>query len=271
MKVCSKCGADWGLHGKDYKRKDCNGYYHKCSICNSSSEPIESSVDGSRILVIPDLHAPFMHVDAIGFLKRIEKKYNCNKIVMLGDELDMHYSSFHETDPDGMSANAEMEVAVRQLTTLAKEFPNMDVCLGNHTAIPARRAFTAGLSNRWIKTPKEILLELGAPVEGWNYADSHTIGRIKFTHGIARKAKQRMLQDGISIVQGHYHSESYIWHHVNDVQKLFAMQLGALIDDSAYTFSYGRHYAKSHKNCGVIIDGVPIIEYMDLGSKVVTG
>jgi hypothetical protein len=107
------------------------------------------------------------------------------------------------------------------------------------------------------------------PCKGWEYSDSHIIDGIKFTHGIGRKAKQRMLQDGISIVQGHYHSESFVWHQVNAVQKIFAMQLGALIDDSAYAFSYSKHFAKSHKNCGVIVDGVPIIEYMDLGSKVI--
>ena len=230
---------------------------------------IQESGTGTRVLVIPDLHTPFMHKDAVTFLKGIYNKYKCNKVVIIGDEIDMHYSSFHDTDPDGFSARAEMELAVVQLTELARAFPKAKVCIGNHTAISQRRAFSAGLSNRWIKSVKDVLLSYGVPCEGWDYSDHWVIEGVKYTHGTARKAKQRMLQDGISIVQGHYHAESYVWHHVNDVQKLFAMQLGALIEDDAYAFSYGKHFAKSHKNCGVIIDGVPVIEYMDLGSKVV--
>jgi hypothetical protein len=268
MSRCPICKQDWAEHGNAYSRVDSTKVDYYCSNCGGKRKPEEAEGD-SRILVIPDIHAPFMHEDAIDFLKDIHRKYKCTSVVIMGDELDNHYSSFHDSDPDGMSANAELELAAQQLHRLASEFPVAKVCIGNHTAIPQRRAFNSGLSNRWVKSVKEVLIELGVPCEGWDYADSWTIDGVKFTHGTGRKAKQRMLQDGISVVQGHYHSESYIIHHVNAVQKNFAMQLGALIDDDSYAMSYAKHFAKSHKNCGVIVDGVPIIEYMDLGSKVV--
>lgn len=269
MLRCPVCKANWIEFGTSYDRVGSTKVDYYCSHCGSKRKP--EGADRDRVLVIPDLHAPFMHDEAIEFLVSINRKYNCNRVVILGDELDNHYSSFHDTDPDGLSANKELCIAAEQLHRLATEFPEASVCIGNHTAIPQRRAFSAGISNVWIKSVKDVLLEMGVPCEGWDYSDSHIIDGVKYTHGTGRKAKQRMLQDGISIVQGHYHSESYVWHHVNAVQKNFAMQLGALIEDDAYAFAYAKHFAKSHKNCGVVIEGVPIIEYMDLGSKVVYG
>ena len=267
MLMCGNCKMPWDECGAEYTRVGSSKVDYYCKNCGGKRKPTVKR--DSNVLVIPDIHAPFMRDGAIEFLKSINKKYNCTDVVILGDELDNHYSSFHDTDPDGLSANEELSRAAEQLHRLATEFPVAKVCIGNHTAIPQRRAFSSGLSNRWIKSVKDVLLELGIPCEGWEYSDNWVIDNVKYTHGTGRQAKQRMLQDGISIVQGHYHSQSYVYHHVNAVQKNFAMQLGGLIDDDAYAFAYAKQFAKSHKNCGVIVGGVPIIEYMDLGSKVI--
>lgn len=217
-----------------------------------------------RVLVIPDIHTPFMKEGAIEFLKKTYDKYNCNQVVCLGDEIDFHYSSFHNTDPDGMSAEKELQKAVGQLSELAEAFSVMKVCYGNHSDIAKRQAYSAGLTKSLLKDLKQVYLEHGAPVGQWEFSDHFIIDGVKYTHGTGRKAKARMVQDGISVVQGHYHAESYVQWHVNQFQKMFAMQLGALVDDDAYAFAYGKHFAKSHKNCGVVINGVPTIEYMEL-------
>lgn len=55
----------------------------------------------SRVLVIGDLHCPF---DLDGYLEHcqdIYSRHNCNRVVFIGDIIDNHYSSYHETDPDG--------------------------------------------------------------------------------------------------------------------------------------------------------------------------
>jgi len=260
--ICSVCEEDWELVGAEYSRNDHNGKYYICE-CGSKKKPVDE-VCGSRVLVIPDPHAPFMKDGAIEFLTGIYRKYECNEVVCLGDEIDFHWSSFHNTDPDGLNAEDELKQAVKQLSKLAEAFPRVKVCSGNHSDIPKRQAYAAGLSKSLVKDLKSVYLEHGASVEKWEFADHFIIGGVKYCHGTGRKAKARMVQDGISIVQGHYHAESSVQWHVNQFQKLFAMQLGALIDDSAYAFAYGKHFAKSHKNCGVVIDGVPIIEYMEL-------
>ena len=225
---------------------------------------INRVIEDHRVLVIPDLHAPFMHKNTIPFLKSIYEKYDCNEVVCLGDEIDYHRSSFHTSDPDAFGATEELRLATKQLGELAEVFPAMKVCSGNHSQIPKRQAYAIGLSGSLIKENKDILLEFGAHVEGWEFGDHFIIDGVKYTHGTGRQAKQRMLQDGISVVQGHYHSKTYLEYLANDYQLNFAMQLGSLIDDEAYCFNYGKHFAKSHKNCGVVINGVPTIEYMEL-------
>lgn len=219
-----------------------------------------------RVLVIGDQHTPFMLYQYPHFLKYIYDKYNCNEVVNVGDMIDNHYSSFHEADPDGHSAGDELKRIDKQIRLLADYFPAMKICTGNHDAIPARKAFSAGLAKSWVKTPKEMLIEKGLKVDGWNFAPSFTIDGVFYTHGTGRKARQRARQDMQSIVQGHYHSESYIEHFVGKTFKNWCMQVGCGIDDKSYAFQYGKEFSKSHINCGVILENgeLPFLEYMDL-------
>jgi len=69
----------------------------------------------SRILVIGDLHEPFCLDGYLDFCKETYAKYNCNKVVFIGDVIDSHYSSYHETDADGMGGADELEFAIKKL------------------------------------------------------------------------------------------------------------------------------------------------------------
>jgi len=42
------------------------------------------------VLVISDLQYPFAHKDSLAFLKAVNRKYKCNEVVCIGDEVDMH-------------------------------------------------------------------------------------------------------------------------------------------------------------------------------------
>jgi len=250
--TCKKCG------GKQIKRgQQKNRQRYFCTSCHTwSSEAL-----GSRVLVVPDLHTPFMKQGTVDFLEALYDKYDCNQVVFIGDIMDNHYSSFHDTDPDGFGGREELQRAISQIGELIAAFPSAKVVIGNHDAIPQRRVFNSGLSSSWVRTIDEVLTSHGLDVSGWEFADKFVIDGIKYTHGTGRKAKQRMIQDGMSVVQGHYHSESYILYHSNDERTNFAMQIGALIDDEAYAFAYNKHFATSHQCAGVVLDGVPIIEF----------
>ncbi len=216
---------------------------------------------GSRVLAIGDLHEPFSLDDYLDFNVDVYKKYGCNRVVFMGDIIDNHYSSFHDTDPDGHSAAEELRIAKKRVANWYKAFPKAEVCLGNHDIIPDRKAFNAGLSTDWIRNISEVL-----EVPNWKFSESFVIDGVKYVHGTARKARIRAKEDFNSIVQGHYHSESYIEFFVGDRFKFFAMQIGCGVDRKAYAMAYGKYYKKMHINSGVVLeDGhLPILEYMKL-------
>jgi metallophosphoesterase superfamily enzyme len=211
------------------------------------------------LLIIGDLHAPFVRNGYLEFCKSIRDKYNCDEIIFIGDIIDNHYSSFHDTDPDGHGGAKELELAKSEIKMWYKEFPKAKVCLGNHDLIPDRKRFNANITKSWIRPISDVL-----ETKNWVFAESFVIDDILYTHGTARKARQRAKNDLTSVVQGHYHAESYIDFYVGQNYKIFAMQIGCGIDDKAYAMAYGKNYPKNHINCGVIINGMPILEYMPL-------
>ena len=235
-----------------------------CLVDKNAPNVISAFLESERnknILIIGDLHAPFIREGYLEFCQKIYYKHNCTDVIFIGDILDNHFSSFHDTDADGHSAKEELRLAKLQIKEWYKAFPNAKVCLGNHDLIPQRKMFNAGVSKVWLKNIGDIL-----DTPGWEYAEEFLIDDILYVHGTGRKADIRMQQDLISTVQGHYHSESYIKYSVGKRSKLFAMQIGCGVDDKSYAMAYGKYFAKNHINCGVVLENgkLPVIEYMDL-------
>ena len=83
----------------------------------------------TRVLVIGDLHEPFCLDGYLKHCKEVYAIHNCNKVVFIGDVIDNHYSSFHESDPDGMGAGEELKKAIRKLGSWYRAFPNADVTI----------------------------------------------------------------------------------------------------------------------------------------------
>jgi hypothetical protein len=67
------------------------------------------------ILCIPDLHIPYEHPDALNFIEAVMSTYEPSMVVNLGDMLDFHNISFHDSDPDLDNAGAELERAQQKI------------------------------------------------------------------------------------------------------------------------------------------------------------
>jgi len=214
-----------------------------------------------NILVVVDLHTPFTRPEYLDFCKSIYNKYQCTHTVLIGDLIDSHFSSFYDTDPDGHSAGEELRLAKEQIALWYKSFPVAKVCIGNHDLIPVRKAFNAGLSKSWVKSISEVL-----DTPNWEYSEEFVIDDVLYTHGTGRKASSRMINDMTSVVQGHWHSDSYIDYSVGRNDLLFALQVGTGLHDKSYASAYGKNFKKMHINCGVVLENgrLPILEYMDL-------
>jgi hypothetical protein len=70
-------------------------------------------------------------------------------------------------------------------------------------------------------------------------------------------------------VTGHNHSNAGISATATDQELVWGMAVGCGVDHAHMAFAYGKHFKnKPILACGVVIDGSPFVEYMDLGSKV---
>jgi hypothetical protein len=209
-------------------------------------------------LIIPDLHIPFEDKYALQFIKELRKKYNTLNTIFLGDILDMHFSSFHEISTRAKGADEELELARAAVKEWYRAFPNAFVCTSNHGDLPLRKAEYAGLSSQWIKTPSEVL-----NTPNWLYKTYWEFDNFIVTHGTDGKNMRGKLlkyNPNKSLIQGHFHTETSL-EYVNN--KVWLMQLGALIDTDAYAFEYAKNNSKATiKSAAVIVNGVPIIELM---------
>ena len=256
-KDCKKCGKRKPLSEYQREGKGKGGRKAKCKTCTSHFKG-----GTSNVLVVGDLHSPFIKKGYLSFCKSIYKKYKCNEVVFIGDVIDNHYSSFWTADPDGYSAGEELDRAIDMLGGWYKAFPIATVTLGNHDLRIARKMLEAGLSKRWMKSYANVL---ETPL--WKFVDSYELNDVLYTHGGTGKAAIRAKRDLISTVQGHYHTEASIMYHVGLKFKIFGMQVGSGFDEKSYAGSYGKHHPKSAISCGVILDNgkLPIIEMMELG------
>lgn len=206
--------------------------------------------DELRVLVIGDLHEPFCLDGYLQFCKETYANYNCNKVVFIGDVIDSHFSSFHETDPDGMGAGDELDLAISRLSRWVKAFPNADVTIGNHDRIISRKAFSGGIPKAWIKTFNEVL---NAP--GWRFVDRVVIDGVQYVHGEGGTAHAKCRADMMNTVQGHLHTQCYTQHFVGASFRVFGMQVGCGIDHNKYAFAYAKRGKKPAIGCGVVLGG----------------
>lgn len=217
-----------------------------------------------KILVISDMHTPYGHPDTVDFLKALKRKYSFDKVVCIGDEVDYHALSFHDSDPDLLGAGQELEDAIAALSPIYKMFPRVDVVESNHGSMVLRKALVTGMPRRLLKSYNDILL---AP-KGWKWSDDLSLntplGPVYFHHsrGAALKTSQAY---GMSHVCGHQHEQFNISYWSTPEKLLFAMTTGCLIDRRSYAFAYNKTNLKRPIiGVGVIIDGLPKLEPMIL-------
>jgi len=200
-----------------------------------------------NILVIGDLHEPFCLDGYLEWCKEQYILYSCNQVIFIGDILDNHAFSYHEPDPDGMSAGLELEKTIEKVAKWYKAFPKADVCIGNHDLMASRKAMTGGIPAAWIKSYNEVL-----KTPDWNWVDSVAYHNVLYEHyGQAQtKAKNNLM----SSVCGHIHTEAYCRWFVGKRFRIFAMQVGCGVDCDTYAAAYAKNFKKQAIGCSVVLN-----------------
>ena len=215
-----------------------------------------------RILVIPDLHAPYHHRDALSFLRAVADAFAPDLVVNLGDELDGHALSFHESDPNLDSAGVEFEKAREAMQELNELFPHMLLCHSNHGSLVYRRAKAHGIPVQMIKTYREMLFPEGGG-HGWSWRYAWRIrtqtGDVTFKHQASGQPLLDAAHTGTSLVTGHEHGNFDVQYAASSDRLYWAARAGCLIDNDSLAFAYGRHTRnKPILGCIVIVKGIPL-------------
>ncbi len=222
--------------------------------------------DNSRILLISDMHIPYHHQDTFEFLQHLKDKYNPTRIICLGDELDKHALSYHDSDPDLMSAGDELRKSQEYIKVVKKMFPKMDLLDSNHGSMVWRKAKTHGIPKAYIKSYQEVL----GVNDNWKWHFDLTITlpngqRAYFHHGKTSDTVKLSQQMGMNAIQGHFHNDFKVSYWGNQTGLYWGLQVGCLIDDDSMAFAYNNvNIKRPIIGTGMIIDGLPVLEPMVL-------
>jgi metallophosphoesterase superfamily enzyme len=205
-------------------------------------------------LAIGDLHEPFCREGYIKFCKTVQKRFDCKRVVFMGDMIDNHYPSFHTTDPDGYGGGMELSMAVDRLKAWYKAFPEAYVCEGNHDAIIKRKAFDAGVPKKWIKGYAEMF-----NTPNWEYGEEFEFDGVLYRHGTNTSGDKAAFNTALylrkSVVQGHLHSFASVQYTASEHDRIFGLQTGCGVDQKAYSFAYAKNFPRKFIiSCGVILD-----------------
>ncbi len=219
----------------------------------TSPAPKDTKPHGKVVLVIPDLHCPFHHPDALAFLQEVERRTNPDEIVNLGDEVDFHAFSRWPKDPDGLSPGGELRAAIEALIPFYVAFPKMRVCVSNHTIRPHKLMKLTGLPAAMLPAYSTML---NAP-DGWSWHEHIIIDNVRYMHGDQGKGGLNGWTKNSevyhqSVVVGHWHSKAGVYYD----SAMFNVNAGCLIDPTAYAFDYARHsHKKANLGCAVVTGG----------------
>ena len=220
----------------------------------------------SRVLVIPDLHAPVTRKHSLRFCKNQYKKFKCNKVVLIGDVVDWTSISFHVAHPGCPGPKDEYELALHEIKKWYKAFPNAKVCLGNHDRRPHRKAAAEGIPAKLLRNYSEVW-----ETPNWEWGTSFIIDGVFYCHGDGKgggmnPAFNTAKNMGMSVVMGHFHSKAGIKWLVNPLRRWFGMDVGSCVDDTAFAFAYAKEQTyRSVLSCGVVLNGMPQHIMMEVG------
>ncbi len=233
----------------------------------------------SDALMIGDLHCPYHHPDAFEFLGELSAKFKFQLVLLMGDEIDGHAISFHDSkDPDLFSPGHELQNAILALKDLYVIFPHAKILDSNHGSLYMRKIKHAGLPISVLKPIHEIL---EAP-KNWQWVPELYLklpdGSTLYAHhgktGVPLKMARLM---ECHTAQGHFHTKSGIQsmtmfrnheHKGVSLQRFWCMYTGCLINDKSLAYHYNKlGIDRPMLSCGGLLDGRPVIFPMLLNAR----
>lgn len=228
----------------------------------------------SRVLIVPDLHAPAIHPKAFDFIRSLQDEWATELTVFLGDAFDLHSLSVHAKEAGMPNSLLEADQAIEQMQPWYDHFSDGEVhyLTGNHCARILRTAVDSAIPEEWVKPIKEVF----QMPYNWQVVERFgnvQIDGVRYAHGDASPGGktpsfaycQQLFQ---SCVIGHFHSAFGVNWYCNDNMRIFGFNAGCLVDANHLASKYGQRYVKKPiLGSGVVIDGIPYAEPLLLPNK----
>ena len=226
----------------------------------------------SRVLAIGDVHAPITHPGYMQFCIDLYESWNCDRVVFIGDLIDLHGISFHAAHPMCPGPDDEYKLAKAQVQRWRKWFDpkgklaptDVTVMIGNHDARCLRLAETMKIPHYLLRDYADVW-----DTPNWQWRDDDClIDDVYYFHGEgfsgmnpAFNAMRKSIHR--STVCGHTHTAGGIKWDVGPFTRMFGMDTGCGIDRVTWAAAYARRN-KRHPvlSAGVVIDGHPYHEMM---------
>lgn len=227
-------------------------------------------MNGRVIGVIGDTHEPFCKKGYREFCIETFKTFGVTDVVHIGDEVDNAAISYHEKQTAMPNADTEMEQAMQAMKGWYSAFPDVKVCVGNHSALPFRQATSAGIPAKMLKSYADIW---EAP-KGWDWQLDFDIDNVLYTHIIpsgAGGALKMAMKQRQSTVGGHCHAFGGVNYSASYRDMIFGLNVGCGVDNDHMAFAYGKNFPnKPTLGCGIVLEEGRIGLYipMDLGTHI---
>jgi len=221
--------------------------------------------------IIGDSHLPYEHKDYLEFCKKIFKENGVNRVIHIGDLLDNHGLSFHDSEPSLLGPTGERNKVIDQLQPWYEAFPKLTLIFGNHDLMANRKALKMGIDPAVYMRP---LSEVYNFPKGWDMQQRLILNNVMYHHGetatgvngFRNDAKARMM----NTVTGHNHSNFGVSYTATDHRMVWGLAVGCGVDNESMAFAYGRNFKnKPILGCGVVAKNgkLPMCFPMDLGEK----
>ena len=244
--------------------------------CESGRKVSRQNVEGwakslrttKRVGIIGDTHLPYELDGYLEFCVETFKKHKVDTVVHIGDLVDHHALSFHDSEPTLKGAKGEMMDARERLKPWYEAFPKLILINGNHDLIPARQLTKIGMDAEvWMRPISDVY---GFP-KGWSVEDEIEIDGVLYHHGYTSNGVNGFRNDSkarmVSTVSGHCHGNAGVSATACHHRLVWGMAVGCGVDNKTMAMAYGKNFKnKPIISCGIVIDGkYPTVEYLDLG------
>ena len=216
------------------------------------------------VLAFGDTHFPYEHKGTWDFLKNLKESWDIDRVIHMGDLLDVYSVSSYPKDPNHPDSwDEEIKRARDKVARLAELFPRMEIMESNHDDRAYKKSRLSGVPREFLVPYKDVV---GAP-DGWKWHRDLTIRAEKnkkcmyFAHTKTGGAVACAKDKGMTSVLGHHHSKFGATGFKPGKKTIYGVDAGCLISDKGAPYSYNKgDRGRPIQGAVVLYEGYPIME-----------